>query len=143
AAPSGATGDGAFRVVPELMSVVGCSGEEFASILKSLGFKRERRRPEPAGAASAPAEVAAEGEAAAIDEIWRPGKKKGARQDKAEEHKSRHKKHAKHARPAKREQPRAVPRAREAAERKKLEDSPFAALAALKGRLSARQPGGR
>jgi hypothetical protein len=32
-APPGATGDGGFRVVPELMSVVGCSGEEFASIL--------------------------------------------------------------------------------------------------------------
>ena len=30
AAPTGATGDGGFRVVPELMSVVGCSGEEFA-----------------------------------------------------------------------------------------------------------------
>ena len=42
-APSGATGDGGFRVVPELMSVVGCSGEDFASILQSLGFKLERR----------------------------------------------------------------------------------------------------
>ena len=51
-APAGATGDGGFRVVPELMSVVGCSGEEFASILKSLGFRRERRRPEPEEAAS-------------------------------------------------------------------------------------------
>ena len=40
----GATGDGGFRVVPELMSVVGCSGEEFASILKALGFRRERRQ---------------------------------------------------------------------------------------------------
>ncbi|MET0157466.1 MAG: helicase-related protein, partial [Methyloceanibacter sp.] len=37
--PTGATGDGGFRVVPELMSVVGCSGEEFASILKALGFR--------------------------------------------------------------------------------------------------------
>ncbi len=43
-APAGATGDGGFRVVPELMSVVGCSGEEFASILKALGFRLERRR---------------------------------------------------------------------------------------------------
>ena len=41
AGPAGATGDGGFRVVPELMSVVGCSGEEFASILKALGFRRE------------------------------------------------------------------------------------------------------
>src|SRR6476646_383832 len=30
AAPSGATGDGGFRVGPELMSVVGCSGEDFS-----------------------------------------------------------------------------------------------------------------
>ena len=44
AAPSGATGDGGFRVAPELMSVVGCSGEDFASILKALGFRRERRK---------------------------------------------------------------------------------------------------
>ena len=47
AAPSGATGDGGFRVVPDLMSMVGCSGEEFASILKALGFRRERRKLVP------------------------------------------------------------------------------------------------
>ncbi len=89
AAPSGATGDGGFRVVPELMSMVGCSGEEFASILKALGFRRERRKltPEPS-AAEAPA-AALEGETAksevaeaappateAFEEIWRPGKRK-------------------------------------------------------------------
>ncbi|ODR96324.1 hypothetical protein AUC70_15685 [Methyloceanibacter stevinii] len=44
--PSGATGDGGFRVVPELMSMVGCSGEEFASILRGLGFRLERRKIE-------------------------------------------------------------------------------------------------
>ena len=49
AAPSGATGDGGFRVVPELMCVVGCSGEDFASILKALGFRRERRKLAPTG----------------------------------------------------------------------------------------------
>jgi len=46
AAPSGATGDGGFRVVPELMSMVGCSGDEFASILRALGFRLERRKLE-------------------------------------------------------------------------------------------------
>lgn len=46
--PSGATGDGGFRVVPELMSMVGCSGEEFASILRGLGFRLERRKIEGA-----------------------------------------------------------------------------------------------
>jgi ATP-dependent RNA helicase SUPV3L1/SUV3 len=45
--PPGATGDGGFRVVPELMSMVGCSGEEFASILRALGFRLERRKIEP------------------------------------------------------------------------------------------------
>src|SRR6185437_11591153 len=53
APPSGATGDGGFRVVPELMSVVGCSGEEFCSILKALGFRRERRKLAPVAGAEA------------------------------------------------------------------------------------------
>jgi ATP-dependent RNA helicase SUPV3L1/SUV3 len=133
-APAGATGDGGFRVVPELMSVVGCSGEEFASILKSLGFRRERRRSEPGEAASGEANAA---EAIAIDDIWRPGKKRS--QDKVEDRKSRQKLRAK---PQRREPLPRPPRRSEAAERKKLEDSPFAALAALKGRLSARQQQG-
>ena len=51
--PSGAIGDGSFRASPELMSVVGCSGEDFASILQALGFRRERRKVAP------PAEIAA------------------------------------------------------------------------------------
>jgi hypothetical protein len=135
-APTGATGDGGFRVVPELMSVVGCSGEEFASILKSLGFRRERRRPEPAQAASGAADAAASAEESAANEIWRPGKKRG--QDKVEDRKSKRKMRAKAPRP---EAPQRQPRRAEAAERKRLEDSPFAALAALKGRLSARQQG--
>jgi ATP-dependent RNA helicase SUPV3L1/SUV3 len=135
-APAGATGDGGFRVVPELMSVVGCSGDEFASILKSLGFRRERRRSEPGEAPSGEPNAA---EAIAIDEIWRPGKKRGPHQDKVEDRKSRQKMRAK---PQRREPPQRPPRRAEAAERKKLEDSPFAALAALKGRLSARQPQG-
>jgi ATP-dependent RNA helicase SUPV3L1/SUV3 len=135
-APAGATGDGGFRVVPELMSVVGCSGEEFASILKSLGFRRERRRSEPSQAASGEANAA---EAIAINEVWRPAKKRGPHQDKVEDRKSARKGLAK---PQRRERPQRPPRPSEVAERKKLEDSPFAALAALKGRLSARQPQG-
>ena len=47
AAPSGATGDGGFRVTSELMSVVGCSGEDFASILRALGYRMDRRPPPP------------------------------------------------------------------------------------------------
>ncbi|HUU65948.1 MAG TPA: helicase-related protein [Methyloceanibacter sp.] len=60
--PSGATGDGGFRVVPELMSMVGCSGDEFASILRALGFRLERRPVENAGAEPAAPAVAVEGQ---------------------------------------------------------------------------------
>jgi ATP-dependent RNA helicase SUPV3L1/SUV3 len=105
APPAGATGDGGFRVVPELMSMVGCSGDEFASILRALGFRLDRRKleggngltepaeampatSEPAPAETAPEETVAavspeataqpEGAAAepAFDEIWRPGKRR-------------------------------------------------------------------
>ena len=38
--PEGATGNGGFRVIPDMMSIVGCSGEEFSEILKALGFQR-------------------------------------------------------------------------------------------------------
>ncbi len=41
--PAGAVGGGAFKVKPEMMSIMGCSGEELAVILESLGFRRERR----------------------------------------------------------------------------------------------------
>ncbi|MDX2318575.1 MAG: helicase-related protein [Hyphomicrobiaceae bacterium] len=58
-APSGATGDGGFRVEPELMSMVGCSGDEFASILRSLGFRLERKRLEAGEGAAKPAETPA------------------------------------------------------------------------------------
>jgi hypothetical protein len=92
AAPAGASGDGGFWVVPELMSMVGCSGEEFASILKALGFQRGRRKlmAEPS-TAEAPAVVvegeavkseaaeAAQPEIEAFEEIWRPGKRKDVR----------------------------------------------------------------
>ncbi len=63
--PSGATGDGGFRVVPELMSMVGCSGEEFASILRGLGFRLERRRIEVP--AEAPVQAAVSEDATATE----------------------------------------------------------------------------
>ncbi|MDJ0513443.1 MAG: helicase-related protein [Methyloceanibacter sp.] len=102
--PSGATGDGGFRVVPELMSMVGCSGEEFASILRGLGFRLERRRIEDPAEPQAAAQIAPESALAqqagatsssvstedggnekqvapveaepAFDEIWRPAKRR-------------------------------------------------------------------
>ena len=139
AGPAGATGDGGFRVVPELMSVVGCSGEEFASILKALGFRRESR-PLPGAQAAQPEapNAASAAEAVAVDEIWRPGKRRGTRRDKGASHKPRHEPRAKAQKPERRQ----PPPHRTEAERKRVEHSPFAALAALKGRLAARQPGG-
>ncbi|MGD9069169.1 MAG: helicase-related protein [Methyloceanibacter sp.] len=92
--PSGATGDGGFRVVPEMMSIVGCSGDEFASILRGLGFRLERRKIDTpakqkplststaAGTSDAGAQdadglqVPAEESNPSFDEIWRPAKRR-------------------------------------------------------------------
>ena len=41
--PSGSVEGGGFTVVPDMMSLVGCSGEEFDEILLSLGFKSQKR----------------------------------------------------------------------------------------------------
>jgi ATP-dependent RNA helicase SUPV3L1/SUV3 len=48
ARPQGSVEGGGFTIVPDMMSLVGCSGEEFAAILRSLGF-RMLRRPVPKG----------------------------------------------------------------------------------------------
>lgn len=64
--PKGSTGDGGFTILPEMMSILGCSPEELGEVLKSLGFRLDRRRvmaPAPAAKAEAPARPA--GEAAA------------------------------------------------------------------------------
>jgi ATP-dependent RNA helicase SUPV3L1/SUV3 len=133
-APSGATGDGGFRVVPDLMSVVGCSGEEFASILRSFGFKLERRKVsteiEAAEVDTAPAPQA-------FEEVWRPSRRK--------EQSARPMRHR--GRPAtgkterdgrKRPPPQPTPRQKERPV--STEHSPFAALADLKRSLATRRP---
>jgi len=135
--PIGATGDGGFRVVPELMSVVGCSGEEFASILKALGFRLERRKLAPPSEPQ-PQAPDAPSEAEMFDEIWRPGKRREARHDKRASHKPRAGQRTKPPR-GERQQPQTY---KAPPERKKVEHSPFAALEALRGRLAARQPEG-
>ncbi len=139
-APTGATGDGGFRVVPELMSVVGCSGEEFASILKALGFRLERRQFAPSSGAEPQApDQAAEAQTEAFDEVWRPGKRKEARHDKRASHKPRREERARAPR-----HERQRPSAHQAKQERKtaVEHSPFAALEALRGRLATRQPEG-
>ena len=149
-APSGATGDGGFRVAPELMSVVGCSGEDFASILKALGFRRERK--------SMPAEVPAAGSAStsdeaveksavtasstiALDEVWRPVKRKDARQQRTKQAKDKQlRRERKTSVPPHREQ---KPARLERKQRSRASDSsPFAVLAKLRRNLVARRPEG-
>jgi ATP-dependent RNA helicase SUPV3L1/SUV3 len=57
ARPAGSVEGGGFTVVPDMMSLVGCSGEEFAGILRSLGYRSETRAvaPEPVAAPAPPA----------------------------------------------------------------------------------------
>jgi len=64
--PAGAVEGGGFTVTVNMTSLTGASGEDFASILRSLGYRAERRPkpPEPEAPASAPPAVAAEGSAA-------------------------------------------------------------------------------
>ncbi len=50
--PEGSVEGGGFCVIPDMMSLVGCSGEDFAEILKSLGFRLERRKLPPASSPS-------------------------------------------------------------------------------------------
>ncbi len=60
--PKGATGDGGFTVIPEMMSLLGCSPDELGGVLKALGFRLDRRPIKPAApapAAAASAETAA------------------------------------------------------------------------------------
>jgi len=71
--PAGAAEGNGFRVTVEMTSLLGCSGEDFASILTSLGY-RVKRVPKPvvetsvvdAPAADAPAEEAAAAPAAEV-----------------------------------------------------------------------------
>jgi ATP-dependent RNA helicase SUPV3L1/SUV3 len=44
ARPAGSVAGGGFTVIPDMMSLVGCSGEEFAGVLRALGFQAEERR---------------------------------------------------------------------------------------------------
>ncbi len=60
--PPGAIAGGGFVVVNTMTSLTGASGEDFASILRSLGYRMEKRPtpPAPAPGADAPATVAAD-----------------------------------------------------------------------------------
>jgi ATP-dependent RNA helicase SUPV3L1/SUV3 len=58
--PAGSVEGGGFTVVPDMMSLVGCSGEEFQGILRSLNFRAQKKtipRPIPSPAPVAPAQA--------------------------------------------------------------------------------------
>jgi ATP-dependent RNA helicase SUPV3L1/SUV3 len=133
AQPEGATGDGGFRVTANMMSIIGCSGDEFASVLKVLGFSCERRplaqqqeQEDAAGADAASAEQTAddanETEAPAFDEIWRPRRRKPHRGGQKAKQGPRGRRSG------------GSPKARDVAD----PDSPFAALKDLKRDLETR-----
>jgi ATP-dependent RNA helicase SUPV3L1/SUV3 len=70
ARPKGATGDGGFVVVPEMLSILGCSAEELGGVLRALGFHVDRRPApktmiDPAPMTPVAAEPAPEAEKAA------------------------------------------------------------------------------
>ena len=44
ARPAGSVDGGGFTIVADMMSLVGCSGEEFEGILKSLGFRNQKKK---------------------------------------------------------------------------------------------------
>jgi ATP-dependent RNA helicase SUPV3L1/SUV3 len=138
-APTGATGDGGFRVVPDLMSVVGCSGEEFASILKALGFRRERRRLDGGNGhdAAVPETEAATAEPV-FDEIWRPGKGKVERRP-VRAAKAKPERRARPPAQAKPHQARPKPQQAKRERPAVNEHSPFAALKELRDSLIARE----
>jgi ATP-dependent RNA helicase SUPV3L1/SUV3 len=64
--PDGAVDGRSFTVTGAMTSLTGASGEDFASILRALGYRMERR-PKPAEVPAAPAAEAATPEAAAAE----------------------------------------------------------------------------
>jgi ATP-dependent RNA helicase SUPV3L1/SUV3 len=73
ARPAGSVEGGGFAIVPDMMSLVGCSGEEFEGILRSLGFRMQKKKvkrpaaaPPPVAAESPPAQTEAPAEPAAV-----------------------------------------------------------------------------
>ena len=81
--PRGATGTGAFTLTPEMMSILGCSAEELGDVLRSLGFRSERR---PVEKPKAPAETETQdrAEKAAASSVTGPGAEQRATGDGAD-----------------------------------------------------------
>ncbi|HET7715161.1 MAG TPA: helicase-related protein [Bauldia sp.] len=56
--PDGAADGNGFRVTVAMTSLLGCSGEDFASVLRSLGYRMERRPAPPSPPPAPPGETA-------------------------------------------------------------------------------------
>ncbi len=70
--PAGSVEGGGFTIVPDMMSLVGCSGEEFEEILTSLGFRAQSRqvaKPVPANVAAPVVAVTPVEEAPAVEVV--------------------------------------------------------------------------
>lgn len=66
--PLGSVEGGGFTIVPDMMSLVGCSGEEFQAILRSLEFRMQKRKVKrPAAEPAPPAPTDTEAEPAPAD----------------------------------------------------------------------------
>src|SRR5690606_37745269 len=64
--PAGAFDGRGFTVTVGMTSLAGCSGEHFASILRSLGYRLDRRPPLPAATPTPAPEATASAEPTAI-----------------------------------------------------------------------------
>jgi ATP-dependent RNA helicase SUPV3L1/SUV3 len=75
--PTGSMEGGGFTVVPDMMSIVGCSGEDFQNILTSLGYRSEIRKVQKpvqvkTEAVQAPSEEAAPAPEATVEAVEAP-----------------------------------------------------------------------
>jgi ATP-dependent RNA helicase SUPV3L1/SUV3 len=134
-------------VTPELMSVVGCSGEDFTSILQALGFRCERRKSPAVEATEATADLASPSDtslvepAPSFEEIWRPGKRKTETRRRPDHVDLKRKQAREQQRPKGQHHPAPPrPRAETKKEPPRQADSPFAVLADLRRTLAARSP---
>ena len=67
--PAGAFDGRSFVVTQAMTSLTGSAGEDFASVLRALGYRMEKRPPLPPAPAPAPVELEAPPEAAAVEAV--------------------------------------------------------------------------
>ena len=161
--PLGATGDGGFTILPEMMSIMGCSAEELADVLQSVGYRAtkqavktgpaDKQAPSEEGALSqdtdAQPSTEAQEEAPVVEEIiiWRPRKRSGFHKSGKGGHKARtgkagqkdgYKKARGKGRGADKKNPKRVDHGKpykSKAPQRLDPDSPFAKLQALKDQI--------